>query len=72
MCRATEDRNNNGSDRLEDGDDEAGHWLLWLDESGTLALAHLPSPALLGRLGKLSALYTLDFLPGETISQVTF
>jgi hypothetical protein len=57
---------------LEDGDDEAGHWLLWLDESGTLALAHLPSPALLGRLGKLSALYTLDFLPGETISQVTF
>ena len=64
-------RSVNRSGGSDAGNEDAGRWLLWVDENSALALGHLPPPAVAGRLGNIPALYTLDLLAGETVSQVS-
>ena len=58
------------SEGSEPAELEQGRWLAWTDERGALALAHLPPPALVGRLGNLLPEHSLQLLPGETVKQV--
>lgn len=58
------------SEGSEAGQAEGGRWLAWTDERGMLCLAHLPLPALVGRLGNLLPEHSMQLLPGETVAQV--
>ena len=71
VCRETDVKSGNSSGDSDAGDGDARRWLLWVDENSALALGHLPSPALTGRIGNLPTSYTLDLLAGETVSQVS-
>ena len=64
-------KSSNSSGDSDAGDGEAGRWLLWVDENSALSLGHLPPPALVGRIGNLPTMYTLDLLASETVSQVS-
>lgn len=70
MVAAGKSEDGESSNGSEGGQAEGGRWLAWSDERGMLSLAHLPPPALVGRLGKLLPEHSMQLLPGETIAQV--
>ena len=70
MVAAAKSEDGESSEGSEGGQAEGGRWLAWSDERGLLSLAHLPPPALVGRLGNLLPEHSMQLLPGETIVQV--